>query len=77
MKLPSHQQFSAGGMDFPGLDDALEIADICVHERRRWLLPKGLIEAGEKPEQAALREVHEETGIKGQLIAPVETIEYW
>ncbi len=31
----------------------------------RWALPKGLIEKGESPEQAALREITEETGLKG------------
>lgn len=31
----------------------------------KWDLPKGKIEKGEKPEECALREVTEETGVKG------------
>lgn len=73
----SRQQISAGGVVFRGRGGALEIAVFCTRERRRWQLPKGLIDAGEEPEQTALREVHEETGIEGQLLAPVEAIEYW
>jgi 8-oxo-dGTP diphosphatase len=32
-----------------------------------WSLPKGKLEAGESWEDAALREVHEETGIRAEL----------
>ena len=34
----------------------------------RWCLPSGFAEAGESIEQAALRELVEETGIKGKII---------
>jgi mutator protein MutT len=41
-----------------------------------WIFPKGHIEAGETPEQAAIREVHEEAGVVGDLVgavgAPIE-----
>ncbi|MBX3297558.1 MAG: NUDIX hydrolase [Acidobacteria bacterium] len=43
----------------------------------RWQLPKGIIDPGETPEQAALREVREEAGIECELVEPIETIEYW
>ncbi|WP_430885531.1 NUDIX hydrolase [Fusibacter sp. JL216-2] len=33
-----------------------------------WVLPKGKVESGESTEQTALREVREETGVKGRII---------
>jgi len=43
----------------------------------RWSLPKGHIEPGETPEEAAEREVHEETGISSRVLAPLGTIDFW
>ena len=39
-------------------------------------LPKGAIDKGEKPDQTALREVSEETGVQAQLIAKLADIKY-
>ena len=47
------------------------------HERLLWSLPKGHIEEGETPEQAALREVAEETGIKGEITRSLGVIDFW
>jgi 8-oxo-dGTP pyrophosphatase MutT (NUDIX family) len=40
-----------------------------IFRKGKWDLPKGKMEAGEQPEDAALREVEEETGITGHRIA--------
>jgi 8-oxo-dGTP pyrophosphatase MutT (NUDIX family) len=45
--------------------------------RLLWSLPKGHIEAGETAEQAAVREVEEETGIIASVRAPLGSIDYW
>ena len=34
-----------------------------------WVLPKGHIDAGESPEEAALREVREEAGVEAEIVA--------
>lgn len=69
---------SAGGLV---VDHALNVAAIIGRLDRRgrllWSLPKGHIEAGETAEQAAVREVEEETGIIGRVVAPLGTIDFW
>lgn len=45
--------------------------------RLLWSLPKGHVEVGESVEQAAAREVAEETGITGAVVAPLGTIDFW
>ena len=45
--------------------------------RLLWSLPKGHIETGETAEQAAVREVHEETGIRGTILGELGTIDFW
>lgn len=44
--------------------------------RLRWSLPKGHVEAGETAEQAAMREVEEETGISGRITARLGSVDY-
>lgn len=44
--------------------------------RLRWSLPKGHVEAGETTEQAAMREVAEETGISGRITARLGSVDY-
>ena len=40
-------------------------------------LPKGLVDPGEQPEQAAIREVREETGVEATTIAKLKDIKYF
>ena len=46
-------------------------------KRILWSLPKGHIEEGETPEQAALREVAEETGIESKIEKSLGVIDFW
>jgi putative (di)nucleoside polyphosphate hydrolase len=43
----------------------------------QWQLPQGGIDPGETPEDAALRELTEETGITASATIPLGTIEHW
>lgn len=46
-------------------------------KRVLWSLPKGHIEEGESPEEAAIREVAEETGITSAITKPLGVIDFW
>jgi 8-oxo-dGTP pyrophosphatase MutT (NUDIX family) len=49
-----------------------------VHRPRYddWSLPKGKLDPGESFEQAALREVEEETGLRARLVRELPSVEY-
>ena len=76
-KIPTLEQISAGGVAFRRSQSGVEVAIVAVRPSRRWQVPKGLIDAGETEEQAALREVREEAGIDCRIIEKIETVEYW
>jgi 8-oxo-dGTP diphosphatase len=70
-------QVSSGGVIFRRRKNSVEIAMVAVKESSVWCLPKGLIDKGETPETAALREVSEEAGLKGSIIEKLGEISYW
>ncbi len=67
---------SAGGV-VVRKDDRLEVCLINPVGRRVWGLPKGGVESGETAAEAALREVAEETGIRGVVEHELGSIDYW
>jgi mutator protein MutT len=70
-------QISAGGAALRKSERGLEVALVAVGDPPRWQLPKGLVEPGETPDQAAIREVREEAGIDARVADLVEKVEYW
>ncbi len=70
-------QVSSGGCVFRASDDGFEIVLISVGSPPRWQLPKGIIDSGETPEIAAVREVREEAGINASVDRLIEKVEYW
>ena len=73
------EETSAGGLvvDAARAARAVLIARYGPEGRLRWSLPKGHVENEETIEEAAVREVEEETGIRGRVVAPLGTVDYW
>ena len=68
---------SCGGVVFRRNEGRLETVLCGRSEPVRWSLAKGTPDPGETPEQTALREVREETGLEVELDAPLGSIDYW
>jgi ADP-ribose pyrophosphatase YjhB (NUDIX family) len=74
------EETSAGGLIVDRRPTEIRAALIGRYDRRgrlRWSLPKGHLEPGETVEQAAVREVAEETGIHGRVLAPLGVIDFF
>lgn len=78
--LPVSNETSAGGVVVRPVDGVAWVAIIARRNRAgrlEWCLPKGHLEGNETAEEAAIREVSEETGIYGQVLTHLATIDYW
>ncbi len=65
-------EHSAGGVLFKDGEVLL-----IMNPSNKWTFPKGLVEKGESIEETAIREVYEETGIKGKVIKHIGNVQYW
>ena len=65
------KEWSAGGIVFCG-DEVLLLTNF----RQDVVFPKGHLEAGETPRQAALREVAEEAGVEPEVLASLGSTHY-
>ena len=72
------REFSAGGVLVRRLGGRWMLAAIRPGGRPAglWALPKGRIDAGERAEQTALREVAEETGAHGRSLGKLGDVRY-
>ncbi|SNS97604.1 ADP-ribose pyrophosphatase YjhB, NUDIX family [Micrococcales bacterium KH10] len=78
--LPVVEETSAGGIVLTYIDEVPHAAVIARRNRAgrlEWCLPKGHLEGEETPPQAAIREISEETGIRGHVLALLGIIDYW
>jgi 8-oxo-dGTP pyrophosphatase MutT (NUDIX family) len=68
---------AAGGIVWrPGPGGATQVALVHRPLQDDWTLPKGKMDAGETPEQCALREVEEETGLRCRIDRPAGCTAY-
>ncbi len=70
-------EVSAGGLVLRRNGAVLEALLIGRGMPRVWSLPKGHVEPRETHEQAALREVREETGCWAEILSKLSDISYW
>ena len=70
-------EFSAGGVVIDDRGQFLLIRARDLRNRAVWTLPKGTLTPGETSEQAALREVQEETGYHCEVVRELEAVTYW
>lgn len=47
----------------------MEILLITSSRRARWIIPKGIVDAGHTPAESALKEAYEEAGIRGEAFS--------
>lgn len=69
--------FSAGGIVMRDFDGEKKVLVTQHSKHKGWDFPKGHIEPGESAQQAAVREVEEETGVKAEITEKVGATEYF
>lgn len=76
------REFSAGGVVFKKKKNEVfwlvtKSAASDLYPKQVWRLPKGWIDGNETTENAALREVTEEGGVKAKVVKKIETVKYF
>ena len=72
------REFSAGGVLIRRIKGRPHLAAIRPQGKKEgvWALPKGNLDPGEAPAETALREVWEETGVRGTLVEKLGDVKY-
>jgi ADP-ribose pyrophosphatase YjhB (NUDIX family) len=77
---PVKRAESFGGVVVRSADDGISVAMVRTRNLKGesvWTLPKGTPDDEETPEETALREVREETGLEVRILQPLDSITYW
>jgi phosphohistidine phosphatase len=53
-------------------EDHPEILIVTSIKRKRWVLPKGVVEPGMTPQVSAIKEAYEEAGVRGRITSEAE-----
>lgn len=79
-RYPTRRAVSAGGLVVDERPDGPWVVLIAHRNAAgdiQWTLPKGGLEGGEELEEAAVREVREETGLDAEVIDKLGVVDYW
>ncbi len=69
MQKPTYWYQQSAVLPFRRATSGLQILVITSRRRKRWILPKGIIEPGMSPQDSAAKEAFEEAGIRGVVSA--------
>ncbi len=79
-RYPTKHATSAGGLVVDDRSDGRWVVLIAHRNAAgelQWTLPKGGLEEGEELEEAAIREVREETGLDACITDKLGVVDYW
>jgi 8-oxo-dGTP pyrophosphatase MutT (NUDIX family) len=80
-RAPIEREFSAGGLVYKRRGDDVSVVLAARRHaqtgRLVWTIPKGHLEEGESSEDAARREVREETGLEATVEGKLGDVTYW
>ncbi len=65
-KAPDHFYRQSGVIPYRRSDTGLEVLLITTRKRKRWIIPKGVVEPHLSPRESAGMEAYEEAGIRGR-----------
>lgn len=73
----TEKEISAGAVVYRHREETFQVILFSRRNGLLWSLPKGKIERNEMMQDAAIREVKEETGAEGKIITHLNDIHYW
>lgn len=68
MKKPDNYYLQSGVLPYRILDEKIEILLITSRNKKKWIIPKGIIESGMKAYESAALEALEEAGVIGEIL---------
>jgi len=67
LKKPDNYYLQSGALPYRLRDEKLEILLITSRSKKKWIIPKGIIESGMKAYESAALEALEEAGVIGEV----------